>query len=232
MSAHNGSHTDTAAREDRDGDSNCRWAESLALEALGALGGEDSQRLALHLASGCAVCSEEHARVVETVAAMDALEIAERAGLPTPAAQVRAKLLRAIEAAPSGEPMLKEARPWQQLTHVSGQELGRGLATVSDGPDGWLRSSLAGIEIKPLFVDAAQRRVSMLVRMAPGSTYPKHRHAGSEECFVVSGEILVGERTLRAGDYQVASTGSVHGVQRTESGCVLFIVSSQDDELL
>jgi anti-sigma factor ChrR (cupin superfamily) len=123
-------------------------------------------------------------------------------------------------------------RPWCHLTTVSSQQLSNGLATIPAGPEGWERTAIAGIDVKPLFVDAHKRRVSMLVKMSAGTSYPSHRHAASEECFVVSGEIQVGERTLRTGDYQVASEGSVHGVQRTEVGCVLFIVSSQDDELL
>jgi anti-sigma factor ChrR (cupin superfamily) len=235
MSAHKGSnngHTGQGAPHDRDQGPGCRWSESLALEALGSLSLEESQQVAAHLSSGCAVCVEEQARVAETLAAMDALEQADQAVLPKPGAQVRAQLMRSIEAASARKPTPGLARPWQQLQRVEGSELGHGLTTVSDGPDGWLRTALAGIEIKPLFVDAAQRRVSMLVRMEPGTSYPKHRHAGSEECFVISGELEVGERTLRAGDYQVAARDSVHGVQRTEVGCVLFIVSSQDDELL
>ena len=231
MSAHNGSHAGAGVPRDRDASQACRWTESWALEAMGALPADEAQRLIDHLESGCVACSDEHARVAETLAAMDALELAERAELPAPSAQVRAKLMQAIEAT-AAEQAATLQRPWQQLTSVSTRQFGGGLCTVADGPEGWLRTALAGIEVKPLHVDKELRRVSMLVRMAPGSSYPKHRHASSEECFVVSGEIQVGERTLRTGDYQVAAEGSVHGVQSTETGCVLFIVSSQEDELL
>jgi anti-sigma factor ChrR (cupin superfamily) len=71
----------------------------------------------------------------------------------------------------------------------------------------------------------------MLVRMDPGSSYPGHLHAGVEECFVLEGELRVGEEVLRRGDYQRADEGSEHGIQWTEKGCLLLIVSSQDDEL-
>jgi hypothetical protein len=37
---------------------------------------------------------------------------------------------------------------------------------------------------------------------------------------------------LCAGDYQFAAGGSEHRVQSTEGGCLLLIVSSQDDELI
>jgi anti-sigma factor ChrR (cupin superfamily) len=73
----------------------------------------------------------------------------------------------------------------------------------------------------------------MLVRMAPGSSYPPHLHASSEECFVVEGDLHVGDDlVMNAGDYQRAHGGSVHPVQYTEGGCVLFIMSSLHDELI
>lgn len=37
---------------------------------------------------------------------------------------------------------------------------------------------------------------------------------------------------LRAGDYQRASSESTHVQQSTTNGCVLLLVSSQDDELV
>jgi anti-sigma factor ChrR (cupin superfamily) len=72
----------------------------------------------------------------------------------------------------------------------------------------------------------------MMIRMAPGTSYPRHRHAAREECFVLQGELRVGDKQLRTGDFQVADRDSIHDVQSTETGCVLLIVSSQDDELV
>jgi anti-sigma factor ChrR (cupin superfamily) len=70
-------------------------------------------------------------------------------------------------------------------------------------------------------------------RMEAGASSPPHRHAGREECYVLEGELDVeGGASMRAGDYQVADEGSVHGVQSTRGGCTLLIVSSQDDELV
>jgi quercetin dioxygenase-like cupin family protein len=71
----------------------------------------------------------------------------------------------------------------------------------------------------------------MLVRMAPGSEYPGHRHAGAEECYVLQGDIWVGDVHMRRGDYQRAPAGSRHPVQTTDEGCVLLLVSSLSDEI-
>ena len=83
-----------------------------------------------------------------------------------------------------------------------------------------------------LFVDDTSGRVTMMVRMAAGTSYPSHRHGGFEECFVLEGDLQVGSEMLHAGDYQRASAGSVHGVQSTERGCLLLLSSSPGDELL
>jgi|SRR5690349_370035 len=206
----------------------CRWQESLALHALGSLPATEVPGLIEHLASGCPVCAAERAQLEESLAIMDVCEAQDAASAPTPSATLRARLMHAVESAPQRS----FHRSWQSLKTVPGQSFGKGLTTVRGGEDGFERTELDGIEVKPLHVDAANRRVTMLVRMAPGTSYPAHRHATSEECFVVSGEIQVGERMLHAGDYQVAAAGSLHGVQATDKGCVLFIVSSQDDELV
>lgn len=96
----------------------------------------------------------------------------------------------------------------------------------------WQSTSVAGIEARQLFVDAAQDRATFLVRMAAGTAYPAHIHAGAEECFVLEGDLTVGELTMKAGDYQRAERGSKHGVQSTQRGCVLLLVSSLSDELI
>jgi anti-sigma factor ChrR (cupin superfamily) len=224
MTAHNGMHS---ADADGEGAAACRWQDSLALHALGALAPLEAKDLTLHLAGPCGTCRDEWARLEASLATLDALELEDAADLPAPGPDVRARLMARLGERPApGAPAAE--RSWQHLKALPG--IGRGLSTVPAGPEGWERTAFEGIEVKPLFVEPTQRRVTMLVRMAPGSSYPAHRHATSEECFVVSGEIQVGERTLRTGDYQVATGGSEHGVQSTRSGCTLLIVSSQDDE--
>ncbi len=96
----------------------------------------------------------------------------------------------------------------------------------------WEKTGVEGVEVKQLFVDPKRDYVTMLVRMQAGASYPSHRHNGFEECYVLQGDLSVGEMTLRTGDYQRAEGGSVHVVQSTTDGCLLFIVSSQHDELL
>jgi len=49
---------------------------------------------------------------------------------------------------------------------------------------------------------------------------------------VLEGVLNVGDLRMKAGDHQRAAAGSAHVVQSTDSGCLLFIVSSLRDELL
>lgn len=46
-----------------------------------------------------------------------------------------------------------------------------------------------GIFVKLLATDIDRGRVSMLVRLAPGTDYPSHRHAGLEELYLLDGEL-------------------------------------------
>jgi quercetin dioxygenase-like cupin family protein len=112
----------------------------------------------------------------------------------------------------------------------------------TSAPESWIQAAedgsfeptdIEGISVRRLFVDEAADRVTMLVRMAPGTAYPAHRHGGAEECYVLAGELSVGdESTLRAGDYQRMGAGSLHPVQSTRGGCLLLIAGSRHDELL
>ncbi|GEM_PF-773042 len=97
---------------------------------------------------------------------------------------------------------------------------------------GFEPTDVPGIEAKKLFVDRENDRVTMLVRMQPGTAYPRHVHADFEECYVLSGDLSVGAQRMNAGDYQRAETGSLHAVQSTEHGCMLLLVSSLHDELI
>jgi anti-sigma factor ChrR (cupin superfamily) len=129
------------------------------------------------------------------------------------------------------------AQPWRAWARAEpadepGGELDKGFLTVRADGTAWVPTSHAGVSVRPLSVDPARRAVTMLIRMEAGASYPPHRHAAREECFVLDGDLDVDGTPMRAGDYQVAEGASIHGWQSTREGCTLLIVSSQDDELL
>lgn len=106
------------------------------------------------------------------------------------------------------------------------------VTVVAASESAWEGTGFAGVEVRRLFLDAAHDRATMLMRMAPGATYPAHRHGGVEECYVLDGDLRRGDVVLRAGDYQRAAPDSVHAPQASTAGCLLFVVSSLRDEIL
>jgi len=94
------------------------------------------------------------------------------------------------------------------------------LLTVSNESGEWIETS-PGNSIKILRTD--KETMSMLVRLEPGTTFPKHYHPADEETYVVEGETWFGDIHLVAGDYHLAPEGTTHGEVRTETGCVLLI---------
>ena len=94
------------------------------------------------------------------------------------------------------------------------------LVTVRETTGDWIETS-PGNSIKILRSD--DETMSMLVRLEPGTTFPRHYHPADEETYVVEGETWFGDIHLVAGDYHLAPKGTTHGEVRTETGCVLLI---------
>ena len=87
-----------------------------------------------------------------------------------------------------------------------------------------------GIECKLLATDTRQR-VSMLVRLAPGASYPPHTHAGVEELHLLDGELWIDERKLLPGDYNHGAPGTGDKRVWSETGCTCVLVTSTRDIL-
>ena len=88
-----------------------------------------------------------------------------------------------------------------------------------------------GIECKLLATDAKRHRVSMLVRLAPGASYPAHTHAGTEELHLLDGELWIDEKKLVPGDYKYGAPGAGDERVWSETGCTCFLVTSTKDVL-
>jgi anti-sigma factor ChrR (cupin superfamily) len=88
-----------------------------------------------------------------------------------------------------------------------------------------------GIECKLLATDEERHRVSMLVRLAPGASYPAHTHAGVEELHLLEGELWIDERKLFPGDYNYGAPGAADERVWSETGCTCVLVTSTEDML-
>jgi anti-sigma factor RsiW len=88
-----------------------------------------------------------------------------------------------------------------------------------------------GIECKLLATDTERQRVSMLVRLAPGASYPPHTHAGVEELHLLDGELWIDARKLLPGDYNYGAPGESDERVWSETGCTCVLVTSITDVL-
>lgn len=104
------------------------------------------------------------------------------------------------------------------------------LYTLHAHEGSWDPTGVEGVEVRRLFVDRANNRMTAMFRMQPGASYPEHDHAGIEECYVLQGDLHVGDDlVMRAGDYQRAGGGSEHAAQWTEGGCLLLVSCALND---
>jgi anti-sigma factor ChrR (cupin superfamily) len=184
--------------------------EQLSLHALGLLEGQEAADVEAHLAAGCFFCTRELAEL-QTAAGLIG---STAAAAPPP--ELRDRVLA-----------FASPQVWKQWDAMPRLDL---HAVRSD--EGEWQTVRPGVHAKKLYVDETRDLVTMLVRMDPGSSYVPHRHKAPEQCFVLEGDVRDGEDAFFAGDFQCKQTGSTHGAQTTEKGCLLLIVSSLGDELL
>jgi ChrR Cupin-like domain len=111
-----------------------------------------------------------------------------------------------------------------------------GTEPVRPAPERWTESQwkdvAPGIACKLLATDAEKNRVSMLVRLAPGTDYPPHRHAGVEELYMLDGVLIVDDQTFSPGDYRRGDPDTVDHRVWSETGCTCVLITSYRDEIL
>ncbi len=179
--------------------------ELIVAYALQTLAASDAAGAAARIAS-CADCRRE----LETLEPVVRSFVAWPIDVLRPAASLWNRLAERI-AAETGEPLLDAPalRPepaWQEAA--------------------------PGISVKLLATDTEKNRVSMLVRLAPGTDYPRHRHTGVEELHLLDGELMIDGRKLSPGDYNRAEPGTVDHRVWSETGCTCVLLTSFDDAIL
>jgi len=103
--------------------------------------------------------------------------------------------------------------------------------TVWAADAAWMDTGVPGIRARVLAVDRARSLVTLMIRAEPGAVYPPHTHHGPEECFVISGSVVIDGRVLRAGDFHHADEDSDHGEITTTEGAEVLLVGAMEDYL-
>ena len=167
--------------------------------------------------------------------ALSELELAEfeahLAQDPTLQAQVTAWERRLIPWAG----LLPEAPPsaavWNAIETALDAAGSPATVTVREHEGEWWTLA-PGAEIKMLFMDRDTGCQSFLLRLAPGCQLPTHDHGALEECLLLEGDMLIGDRQYFKGDYHAALAGSRHASISSRNGGLVFIRSELRPELM
>ncbi|MEQ8764063.1 MAG: cupin domain-containing protein [Planctomycetota bacterium] len=201
-------------------------SERAALAAAGALPPDEAARFENHVEQ-CAVCRTELREFQDDIGSF-AETLAE--GAPAPSSDLKARLMARIGASqPASDE--EDVQVWKRWGAIAGQPIQPGIQAIPSQDD-WESIGAEGVSVRRLVVDESRRTVTMMIKMEAGSSYPSHRHATREECFVLKGDLRFDDEVFHAGDFLWCEPGSVHSVQWTKDGCELLLVSSLDDELL
>ncbi len=181
----------------------CKLSEQVFLYAAEVLPPEEAAAVEAHLAD-CAACRQE----------LDSLNpvVDSFAEWPVDVLRPRASL-------------------WGRVAHRIVEETGQ-PPEVAD-PEPWAepewKEVAPGISCKLLATDTERHRVSMLVRLEPGTDYPPHTHGGVEELHLVRGELYINERKLYPGEFSRAEAGTVDTRVWSETGCTCVLMTSTRD---
>jgi len=122
---------------------------------------------------------------------------------------------------------------WEDLTRRIASETGQQpILPPSSSPEPEWEEVAPGISCKFLATDSVRDRVTLLVRLAPGTEYPPHIHAGVEELHMLEGELMVDDKRLVAGDYLRSEPGTRDRRVWSETGCTGVLITSSRDILL
>jgi len=187
--------------------------ELASLYALGAL--EGSEQSAFEAELGRTSELRDLVRDLQRVAGL-MVKAGPQVKLPT---DLKSKVLGRID---SSVPKPKAAS-----LHLSGL---RFLEAASES--GWKELPLKGAFVKLLSIEKERGYAVLLGKINAGVPYPAHKNAGPEDFYILSGDLIVGDRKLVAGDYHHADAGSDHAVNYSETGCTLIAVLTTSDPLV
>ena len=136
---------------------------------------------------------------------------------------LREKILRRVDALIAAKPV--EKKP--SLDALTGL---RFLNSAEQKP--WKPLPVPGTYIKLLSLDSERGYAVLLGKLDPGARYPAHVNVGPEDFFILTGDLVIGDRRLGAGDFHHADGGSQHPENYSVEGCTLLAVLTTDDPLV
>lgn len=87
----------------------------------------------------------------------------------------------------------------------------------------WQQSQFEGVQIKVLYENKAAGELTCLLKWAPGTTLPFHKHPEIEQSWVLEGSFSDHDGICRAGEYVYRTPGSMHETHSAE-GCIILAI--------
>ena len=103
---------------------------------------------------------------------------------------------------------------------------------TSAGQSDWKALPIPGAAIKLLTLEREAGYAVLMGKLEPGARYPAHINAGPEDFYILTGDLVVGDRKLVAGDFHHADAGSYHEMNHSVAGCTLIAVLTTRDPLV
>jgi anti-sigma factor ChrR (cupin superfamily) len=87
----------------------------------------------------------------------------------------------------------------------------------------WTPLDFPGVEIKLLHTDNASGAATVLTRLAPGATIPRHRHTHADETvYVIEGDFIEDNESFGPGSFFAGKAGTDHGPHTSKNGCLVL----------
>ncbi len=128
-------------------------------------------------------------------------------------------------------PKPKASPPWNLLKRLLPPEAGGFASVHGAGLSGWHKLPVPGAFFKLLSVDRERGFAVTMGKLEPGACFPTHDHSGSEDIYMLSGDLHIGDEVLHAGDYHHAAAGTTHPANSSTDGCTALIIVSTEDLL-
>ena len=139
-----------------------------------------------------------------------------------------AALNDAVAAAPPLDAAAHQRIKSRLLRRIAQEQLPR-HTTITAEAGNW-RELGDGLALKVLHRDGDV--MSYLVRMAPGSRLPPHRHPVDEECVVLEGAVQIGTLRVAAGGFHLGHRGVLHDVIESPDGALIYLRGAVPDAAL
>jgi anti-sigma factor ChrR (cupin superfamily) len=191
--------------------------EQASLYALGALTPSERQAFEAELATKPELLDL-------TRSLQSALAVFVDATIPakSPPPDLKDKVLHRIE---------ESARGGERIPVPPAVEAGLRFVAGAD-QSGWKPLPIPGAFIKLLSLERERGYAVLLGKLEAGASYPAHVNTGPEDFYILTGDLVIGDRKLVAGDFHHAERGSQHEMNYSMDGCTLIAVLTTDDPLV